>query len=378
MDFEFTKQEKMFQAAVRKFAEARIKPRAAEIDRTGQFPLELIEEMASLGYFGVPYPNQYGGGAAGYVNYSLLIEQLCCAAMVTGAVIAVNSLAEESLFRFGNEQQKEKFLFPLASGKCLGCFGFTEPATGSDPRAISTTARLEGKNYFITGTKNFVSLSPIARLAIIFAKDDTGRVSAFIADTSSDEFIVHEPYETLGLRGLRTSEVYLDNLSVPEENLLGKKGNGFEILLEAISVERLGVAAQSLGVAQAALGLSIDYARQRKALGKSIAELPTIQWLLAEMASRIEAARWLTYRVAFLRDRGLNIRCESAIAKLFASQMSVEVTRMAIQVHGSYGLVKTSPVERLYRDAKMAEVYVGVSEIQRVIIATHLLRQGGE
>jgi len=217
-------------------------------------------------------------------------------------------------------------------------------------------------------------MAAAASQAIVFAKDESKRVSAFVVPTSAPGFQLREPCETLGLRGFGACVIYLDSVRVPGGNLLGEKGGGYEIMLEAISVERVGVAAQAVGVAQAALDHSVEYAGQRIAHEKPIASMPTIQWLLAEMASRIEAGRWLTYRTAFLRDHGRSIRNDSAMAKLFCSQMAVEVTRMAMQVHGAYGTMKSLPVERLYRDAKMTEVYVGVSEIQRAIIASHLLK----
>jgi len=373
MDFSSTEQEKMVQRAAWEFAQRAVLPQAVEIDRTAEFPLELAQEMGRMGYYGLAYPPEYGGNGAGYLSYALVVEQISRASMTCGAIMAVSILPRESLFCFGDEPQKQEFLVPLNNGKIFGCFCFTEPATGSDPKAITTRAKPGGEDYIIEGQKNFIALAPVASVAVVFAKDETGRISAFIVPTSFPGFVLREPCETLGLRGLGTSVVYLDGIRVPKENLLGDKGAGYEIMLEAISVERVGVAAQGVGVAQAALDLSIDYAKQRTASARPIAEMPTIQWLLAEMASRIEAGRWLTYRTAFLRNQGENVRNESAMTKLFCSQMAVEVTRMAMQVHGSYGTMKTLPIERLYRDAKMTEVYVGVSEIQRAIIARHLL-----
>ena len=373
MDFNLSEQEKMLQSMAKESAAKSVQPRASDIDTTGQFPFDLVKEMGSLGYQGLPYPAEYGGSGAGYTSYALVLEQICQASMTVGAIIAVNTVPEEAIFRFGNEEQKRTFLTPLAQGKLLGCIAFTEAETGSDPKAITTLARKSGSGYVVTGQKQFVALAPAANLALVFTRDQGEGLNAFIVDTSSPGYNVREPCETLGLRGLGTSVVYLDDIYVPEQNLLGKEGQGFDILLEVISVERLGVAVQGVAVAQAALELSLDYARERKALGRPIAKLPTIQWHLAEMASRIEAGRWLAYRTAFLRDQGLSIRYESSLAKLFASQVAVEVTRMAMQVHGAYGTMKTLPVERLYRDAKMTEIYVGVSEIQRSIIASHLI-----
>jgi alkylation response protein AidB-like acyl-CoA dehydrogenase len=373
MDFNLTEQEKMVQKAAKDFAAKLVKPRAAEIDSSGEFPLDLVKEMAKRGYLGLPYPDKYEGGGAGYLSYALVLEQVCQASMTVGAIMAVNTVVEEAIFRFGSEEQKKAFLVPLDQGKLLGSIAFTEAETGSDPQLITTIARKSGAGYVITGQKQFVALAPAANLALVFTKGERKGLNAFIVDTASSGYNIREPCETLGVKGLGTAVVYLDEVYVPEQNRLGEKGQGFQVLLEAISLGRFGVAVEGVGVAQAALELSLDYARQRKALGKPIAELPTIQWHLAEMASRIEAARWLVYRVGFLRDQGLDIKYESSVAKLFASQMAVDVTRMAMQICGSYGVMKTMPLERLYRDAKMTEIYVGISEIQRGIIADHLI-----
>jgi len=373
VDFNLSEQEKMLQQAAREFVIKSVQPEAAEIDHSGQFPFDLTREMGSLGYQGLPYPIEYGGGEAGYVSYALVLEQICQASMTAGAIMAVNTVPEEAVFRFGNEEQKKTFLTPLAQGKLLSCIAFTEAETGSDPRAITTIARESGNGYIVTGQKQFVALAPAANLALVFTKHQGEGLNAFIIETASPGYIIREPCETMGLKGLGVSVVYLNDVYVPQQNLLGEEGQGFDILLEVISLERLGIAVQGIGVAQSALELSIDYAKRRKALGKPIANLPTIQWHLAEMAIKIEAARWLVYRTAFLRDQGLDIRYESSVAKLFASQVAVEVTRMAMQVTGAYGTMKTMPVERLYRDAKMTEIYVGISEIQRNIIANHLI-----
>jgi len=374
MDFNLSEQQKMLQKMAKEFATNSVKPRAAEIDSSGQFPFDLAQEIGKRGYQGLPYPAQYGGSEAGYVSYALALEQICQASLTVGAIMAVNAVPEEAIFRFGSEEQKRTLLAPLAQGKLLGSIAFTEAETGSDPKAITTVSRKSGDGYVITGQKQFVALAPAANLALVFTRRQGKGLNAFIIDTSSSGYNVREPCETMGLKGLGTSVVYLDDLYVPQQNLLGEEGQGFDILLEAISLGRLGVAVEGIAVAQAALELSIDYAKQRKALGKPIAKLPAIQWHLAEMASRIEAGRWLVYRTAFLRDQGLDIKYESSVAKLFASQMAVEVTRMAMQVHGSYGTMTTMPIERLYRDAKMTEIYVGISEIQRNLIASYLIQ----
>jgi len=375
MDFSLSEQQKMLQRMAGDFAADVVKPQAAEIDSKSQFPFDLAKELGKRGYQGLPYPARYGGSEAGYLSYVLVLEQLCQASMTVGAIMAINTVPEEAIFRFGSEEQEKRLLSPLAKGDMLGGIAFTEAETGSDPEEIATTSKKSGDGYVITGQKQFVALAPAANLALVFTRREGKGLNAFVIDTSSQGYNLREPCQTMGLKGLGTSVVYLDEVFVPQKNLLGEEGQGFEILLEAVSLGRLGAAVEAVAVAQAALDISIDYAKQRKASGKSIARLPAVQWHLAEMASRIEAGRWLVYRTAFLRDQGLDIKYESSVAKLFASQMAVEVTRMAMQVCGSYGTMTTMPLERLYRDAKMTEIYVGVSEIQRNIIAERLIEQ---
>jgi butyryl-CoA dehydrogenase len=374
MDFNLTEQEKMLQGLAKDFAEKEVAPKASEIDRTGEFPRELAKEIGKCGFQGLPFPEKYGGSGAGYTSFILVMEQLCRASVAVGAIMAVNNVPEEGIYRYGTGEQKQRLLKPLAEGKWLGGIGFTEADTGSDPRLIKTVARRSGEGYVINGQKMFMSLAPALDVVLLFARYEDG-LNAYIVESKSSGFAVQEVLETMGLRGLAASIVNLDDVYVPEENLIGKKGQGFDILLDAISVERMSVAMQGVAVAQAALELSLDYAKQREAAGRPIARMQAIQQQLAEMASRIEAARWLVYRVAFLRDQGqANIQYEASMAKLFASQIAVEVTRMAMQIHGAFGAMKSLPVERLYRDAKMTEIYVGISEVHRSIIANRLIR----
>ena len=372
MDFELTEPEKMLQGLARDFAVKEIQPRAAEVDRTGDFPLDLAREIGKRGFQGLPYPEKYGGSGAGYTAFVLVLEQLCRASVAVGAIMAVNTVPEEGIYRFGTEEQKQRLLKPLATGEWLGGVGFTEADTGSDPRLIKTTAARSGGGYVINGQKMFMSLAPALNAVLLFAREGDA-LHAFIVASASPGFAIQEILDTMGLRGLGSSIVNLDDVYVPAGNLIGQAGQGFDILLEAISVERMSVAMQGVAVAQAALDLSLDYAKQRQAAGRPISRMQAIQQMLAEMASKIEAARWLVYRTAFLRDKGQGIQYESSVAKLFASQVAVEVTRMAMQVCGSYGTMTSMPVERLYRDAKMTEVYVGISEIQRNIIAEDLI-----
>jgi alkylation response protein AidB-like acyl-CoA dehydrogenase len=374
MDFNLDEQEKMLQQAAREYASKSIIQRAAEID-TGNYPRDIIQELGRLGYAGLPFSPQYGGSGAGYLSFALALEQICQASCSIGAIMSVNITPAEAVLRFGTEEQKKRFITPIAQGQATGCIAFTEAETGSDPSGITTLARRSGNSYIINGQKQFVANAVGANLALVFARPADGEgLNAFIVDTSTPGFNVQQTCDTLGVRGAGTSVVYLEDLRVPGENLLGKEGDGFNVLLEAISVERLYVGIQALGIAQAALDVSLGYAKQRKALGRPITKLLTIQWHLAEMATQIEASRWLAYRTAFLRDQGNDIKSESAMVKLFASQAAVEVTRMGMQVTGAYGTMKSMPIERLYRDAKMTEIYVGIAEVQRVIIANSLIR----
>ena len=377
MDFQLTEAEKMLERQAREFAQKTIMPLAAQIDQEDRFPIELVRELGRLGYRGLPFPREYGGVGAGYLSYALVLEQIGRASLTLGVITAISTVPQEGLFRFGNEAQKKKFLTPLSRGTQIAAIAFTEPDTGSDPKAITTKASRQDSSFLLSGQKNFVSIAPAADLALVFARlDDRGKLGAFIVETTSPGFVLREPCPTMGLKGLGLSVIYLDGVKVPEDNMIGKPGEGFGILLEAISMGRLGASIGAVGVSQAALDLSLDYASQRRALGKPIGDFQTIKWLLAEMSTRIEAGRWLARRAAFIHDQGQSIRFESAQAKLFNTQMAVEVTSMAMQVHGSYGAMKSLAIERLYRDAKMLELYAGVSEIQRVIIANHLLERG--
>jgi alkylation response protein AidB-like acyl-CoA dehydrogenase len=373
MEFKFSEHEIMLQTAANEFSEKKIMPRAKDIDNM-EYPADLVKEICGLGYPGLPLPAEYGGSGAGYLSFMITLEQICRASASLGAIMSVNLTPAEAILKYGTEEQKKRFITPLAGGDATGCIGFTEAETGSDPRMITSTCRKNGSRYILNGEKTFICNAVGADYVLIFTKGEKEGINAFIADTSKPGFDVQSPpLDTLGLRGAGTSAVFLDDFEVPEENLLGEEGKGFDILLEAISTERLCVSMQALGTAQASLETAVDYARQRIALGKPISKLPTIQWHLAEMAARLEAARWLAYRTAAKLDEGGNVRAETAMAKLHCSQMAVEVTRMGMQVTGAYGAVRSMPMERYYRDAKMTEIYVGISEVQRVIVANNLI-----
>lgn len=375
MDFDFTDAEQDVITTAREFAATKVRPRARQIDEQNRFPHDLAAEMGRLGLFGLHMPEEYGGTATGYKSYVLAIEELCSASMTVGAIIAINALAEECLLRFGTEAQKQRYLPALVAGESLSTFAFTEGETGSDPRAITTTAVPDGDSYVITGEKTFASLAPSASVAIIFAKDDTGKVSAFLVDPTSKGFAIEKELECMGIRGEDVCPLALDHVRVPRANLLGQPGQGYGVLLTAINVGQLGIAAEAVGVARGALAMSLDYARNRMVRGKPMTDLPTIQTLLGEMSARTEAARWLTYRTADLKDKGRLTGKDASTAKLIASQAANEVVDMAMQIHGSYGYTKELEIERLYRDAKVTQIYEVVSEVQRLIIGSSIAQQ---
>ncbi|MBN1856948.1 MAG: acyl-CoA dehydrogenase family protein [Dehalococcoidia bacterium] len=375
MDFELNGVELDVIKTAHDFAESRVRPRARDIDEQDKFPSDLAAEMGRLGLFGLHMPEEYGGTNLGYKAYVLAIEELCSVSMTVGAIMAINALAQECLVRFGTDAQKKRFLPPLVAGESLSTFAFTEGQTGSDPRAITTVAVLDDDDYVLSGEKTFASLAHSASVAIIFAKDDTGKVSAFLVDPKSEGFIIEKEIEMLGVRGEDVCPVMLDHVRVPRENLLGEAGKGYGVLLTAINVGQLGISAEAVGIARGALAMSLSYAKDRMVKDKPMTDLPTTQSLLGEMAARTEAARWLTYRTADLKDHNRLTGKHASMAKLFASQAANDVVDMAMQIHGSYGYTKELEIERLYRDAKVTQIYEVVSEVQRLIIGATLAHE---
>jgi len=373
MEFGLNEQQKMIQSGARDFAAKSVRPRAGEIDKSNRFPVEIVKEMAALGYKGLPFPAAYGGGGAGYLSAALALEQLSQASATVGSVMAVNNTPQEAITLYGSEEQKRRWLPPLAQGQGLGCIMFTEAETGSDPKLIQTLARRKGDGYIVSGHKQFVANAPGASHALLFAKNAAGKLTAFILEMNAKGIDIRAPFEMMGLRGAGVCEVFLDDVVLPAENRLRGDGEGFDVLLDAISLERIGVSIQAVGLCREALDIALEYAKNRVAVGQPIAKLPTIQWLLAEMQVNLEAARWMAYHAADTRDRGDSIRVESAKAKLFATQAAVAVTGMAMQIHGAYGTIQEVNLERLYRDARMTQIYVGNAEIMRVIVAGSLL-----
>lgn len=379
MDLRLKEEQRMVQQVAREFAENEVKPIAAELDRTHRFPAELIKRLSELGFMGVPYPEQYGGAGMDYLSYSLVVEELAVACGSTAVIVSAHtSLGCDPIYNNGTEEQKQKFLKPLAGGQKIGCLGMTEPSAGSDAANIKTTAVKDGKNWVINGTKNFITNGGQADIAVITAITDKSQghkgISTFIVEKGTPGFKVGKQEEKLGINASSTTELVFEDCKIPEENLLGQLGQGFKIALQTLDGGRIGIASQALGIARAALEASVKYAKERQQFGQPLANFQAIQWMLADMATQLDAARLLTHRAAFLKDSKQRFSHEAAMAKLFASETATMVTHKGIQIHGGYGYTKDYPLERFYRDARITEIYEGTSEIQRLVIANNLLK----
>ena len=379
MDFELTDEQELIREAVREFAEAEVAPIAAELDRDHRFPSELLPKMAELNLMGMPFPEKMGGAGADEVSYVIAVEEVSRACASTGCILSAHtSLATWPVYKFGTDAQKEQYLHDMASGRRLGAFALTEPAAGTDAGAGTCTAVLKGDEYVLNGSKIFITNAPFAEIYIVFAKTDptqgTRGMSAFIVEKDTPGFSVGEAEHKLGIRGSSTPPLYFADCHIPADALLGGEGNGFKVAMQTLDGGRIGIAAQALGIAQAALDASVAYAKERVQFGKPIATLQAIQWMIADMATEIDAARLLVYRAASCMDNDRPYATEGAMAKLFASEMATRVAGKAIQIHGGYGYTESYPVERNYRDAKITEIYEGTSEVQRMVIARSALR----
>ena len=379
MQLELTEQQKMIQKVIREFAEKEVAPIAAKLDKEEKYPHETLKKMAPLGFLGIIIPQEYGGAGLDTVSYSILVEELSRKCASTGVVTSVhNSLVAWPIMKYGTEEQKKKYLPILAKGEKIGAFAGTEPNAGSDLGAMQTTAVLKGNKYIINGDKTFITSGPEAGIIIVFAVTDkeagSKGISAFIVEDTFKGYKVGSIFEKLGINASKTSELIFENMEVPKENLLGKEGDGFKIALSTLDGGRIGIAAQAVGIAQACLDESVEYAKQRQQFGRPIGKFQAIQWMIADMATRVEASRWLVYNAAFKKDKGERISKEAAMAKLFASETAVEAAIKAVQIHGGYGYTKEYTVERLFRDAKITEIYEGTSEVQRLVISGSLLR----
>jgi butyryl-CoA dehydrogenase len=374
---ELTMKQAIIRRTARKLAEAKLAPIAPEMDRTGIFPHGVALEMGSLQYFGLEIPPAYGGAGLDSVSYAVVIEEISKANAAMGLCISVhNSVAVYPLYRYGDEEQRRKFLVPLVSGEKIGTFCLTEPNAGSDASSLETTAVRDGDDYVLNGNKVFVTNGGVSGVNLIFAAvlhPSRGKTfSVFIVESERKGLEKGGTEDLMGMRGNPVCSISLTDCRVPAENLLGEEGKGLKIALSALNGGRIGIGAQALGIAQGAFELSLKYARERRQFGKTLSEIGVIQGFLADMATRIEAARLLVYRAADLRNKNREHGRESAMAKLHASETAVEATRIGLQIHGGYGYTKAYPIERLYRDAKVCEIYEGTSEIQRIVIARSL------
>jgi butyryl-CoA dehydrogenase len=380
MKFDLTEEQTLVQQTARDFATREIEPKAAELDKTARWPTEIVARMAELGFLGLAVPEQYGGAGLDNVSYVLVMEEVSRACASSGVIMSVNnSLFCDPLYKFGTDWQKTEILTPTASGKILGAFGLTEPASGSDARTMLTVAQRQGDgSYILNGSKNFITVGPEAEHIIVFAiteqHPERPKHTALIVRRDMPGFSLAPHDEKLGIKAAHSCTIFFENVRVPKEYVLGEDGMGFKVAMITLDGGRIGIAAQALGIARAAHEKAIAYAKERKAFGGPIAKLQAIQFMLADMATELDAARLLTLRAAALKDKGVKHTAESAMAKLFASEMCTRVTHKALQVHGGYGYITEFGVERHYRDARITEIYEGTSEIQRLVIAGNVLK----
>jgi butyryl-CoA dehydrogenase len=378
MDFELTEEQRMFRRMVRDFAEKEIAPRAEEIDETDCFPDDLFRRMGELGILGLPFPEEYGGSGGEYTSMVIALEEI---ARVSGSMAitldAHTSLCCEPIYLFGSEEQKRKYLVPLAQGEKIGAFGLTEPQAGSDAGATRTHAVRNGDEWVINGQKNFITNGSIADVAVITAKTDpekgTRGISSFIVEKGTPGFQPGRDEKKMGLKGSVTSELFFEDCRIPADNLLGQENEGFKQFLVTLDAGRVAISAMAVGLAQGAYERAVAYAQERVQFGQPIVKFQAVQWMIADMATEIEAARLLVQRAAWMRERGMRFTKEAAMAKLFATDMSERACRKAIQIHGGYGYMREYEVERMYRDQRLCAIGEGTNEIQRLVIARQVL-----
>jgi alkylation response protein AidB-like acyl-CoA dehydrogenase len=379
VDFSFTDEQNQLRRSIREFAEGEIAPHVMEWDEASKFPIEIMPKLADMGLLGVIFPEQYGGAGLGYVEYVIAIEELSRIDGSVGIIVAAhNSLCSNHIFKFGTEEQKKKYLTPLAQGKKIGAWSLTEPEAGSDAGGTRTTAKRDGNNWVINGSKTFCTNGHYADYSVVMALTDKSKnshgISAFIVEKGTPGFKPGKKENKLGLRASDTSELIFTDCKVPTENMLGAEGEGFIGSLKILDGGRISIAALGLGMAQGALDAAIKYSKQRKQFGQAISEFQAIQFKLADMATQVEAARLLVYQAAWLADRkDVRFTRESSMAKLFSSEVAVRVANECVQIHGGYGFIKDYPAEKFYRDVKLCTIGEGTSEIQKLVIARQLL-----
>ena len=379
MDLGLTEEQKLLQRTVRDFAESEVKPLAKEIDESGHFPRETFRKAAELGLTGIAIPEQYGGAGMDHVSYTIVIEEISRVCASTGVILSVqNSLYCDPVYRFGTEQQKEKFLAPFARGEKIGCYALTEPEAGSNAAALRTKAVLTGDKYIVNGTKSWITNGGAADAAIVYTntqpeKGEKG-ITALVIERGTPGFAVGKEEKKLGINATACCELSFNDCEIPVGNRIGEEGEGYKVALSTLDGGRIGIASQATGIAQGAFEAALAYAQQRQAFGHPIAEFQAIQFMLADMATEIDAARLLVRKAAWKQETGARFSMEASIAKLFASEMATRVTHKAIQIHGGNGYSREYPVERAYRDARITEIYEGTSEIQRLVIAAWVLK----
>jgi butyryl-CoA dehydrogenase len=379
LNLELTEEQQLLQKSVREFAEAEVKPLAKENDETGKYPRGLFQKAAELGLTGVAIPEAEGGAGMDHISYAIVIEEISRVCASTGVILSVqNSLYCDPVHRFGTEEQKKKFLLPFARGEKIGCYALTEPQAGSNAAALTTKAVRKGDKYVINGTKAWITNGGAADAAIVYVntqpeKGEKG-ITALVVEKGTPGFAVGKEEKKLGIHATACTELSFSDCEVPAGNRIGEEGEGYKVALSTLDGGRIGIAAQATGIAQGAFEAALSYAQQRQAFGHPIADFQAIQFMLADMATEIDAARLLLRRAAWKQDSGARFSMEAAIAKLFASEMSTRVAHKAIQIHGGYGYSSEYPVERAYRDARITEIYEGTSEIQRLVIAAWVLK----
>ncbi|PAB59334.1 acyl-CoA dehydrogenase [Anaeromicrobium sediminis] len=379
MQFNLTKEQEMVRKMVRSFAENEVKPLAAEVDETERFPMETVEKMARYNMLGTFVPKQYGGAGADEVAYAITVEELSRACGTTGVICSAHSsLCAWPIMKYGNAEQKEKYLTPLAKGEKLGAFGLTEPNAGTDAAGQQTTAELDGDEWIINGSKIFITNGGVAEIYVVMAMTDQSKgtrgISAFIVEKGTPGFSIGKKEKKLGINGSATTELIFENCRIPKENLLGKVGQGFKVAMTTLDGGRIGIASQALGIAQGALDETIKYTKERQQFGRALAKFQALQFEMADMETRIQAARHLVYNAAWRKSQKLPYSKEAAMAKLFAAETAMYVTTKAVQLHGGYGYTREYPVERMMRDAKITEIYEGTSEVQKMVIAANILK----
>ena len=379
MNFTLTKEQELVRQMVRDFAVNEVKPIAAEIDVTERFPMENVKKMGELGMMGIPFPTEFGGAGGDVLSYILAVEELSKVCATTGVILSAHtSLCASLINENGTPEQKEKYLRDLCTGNKIGAFGLTEPGAGTDAAGQQTTAVLDGDNYILNGSKIFITNGGVADTFIVFAMTDKSKgtkgISAFIVEKGFLGFSIGKKEDKLGIRASSTTELIFENCVVPKENLIGREGKGFGIAMKTLDGGRIGIAAQALGIAEGAYEEAVKYMKERKQFGRSLSAFQGLQWMIAEMSTKIEAARFLVYKAAWLKENKQPYSVDAARAKLYAAEVAMDVTTKAVQLFGGYGYTKEYPMERMMRDAKITEIYEGTSEVQKMVISGSLLK----